>query len=308
MSDGIKRTEIKLPKALAAGVVRIGDRDLECAVLDDQENTRVFTQQGFLLAIGRARAAKGGEGASVDGLPAFLRAKNLRPFISKDLMESTTPIIFESHKNKGRAFGYKATLLPKVCWVYHDASINGKLLIKQQHIADLCEIMLRALTNVAIEALIDEATGFQDIRARNALQKILEKYVSEEAKPWALTFDNEFYKLIFHLNQWPFDPTSVKRPSVIGHWTNDIYDRLAPGVRVELHRVVKRNDKGRPTEKLHQHITYEVHPELVAFLTAIKALMRAAPSWRRFQDLLQRAYPKVNTNLVFPFDDFDDIK
>lgn len=296
-----------MPKAIAEGVLKIGEKDIPCAVLNDLENTRVLTQGGFLVAIGRAEKAKGGEGATVDGLPAFLRANNLQPFISQDLLESTNPIIFEplSGGYLGKAFGYKATLLPKVCWVYHDANAAGKILPGQKHIAVVCEIMLRALTNVAIDALVDEATGFQDLRARDALQKILEKYVSEEAKPWALTFDNDFYKLIFQLNGWPFDPTSVKRPSCIGTWTNDIYDRLAPGVKDELHRVVKRNEKGRPIEKLHQHITYESHPELVSYLTAIKALMRASSSWKSFQRLLQRAYPKFNTNLELNFE-FDD--
>ena len=45
------------------------------------------TQEGFLLAIGRAGKAKGGEGATVDGMPAFLRAANLKEFISNDLIE-----------------------------------------------------------------------------------------------------------------------------------------------------------------------------------------------------------------------------
>jgi hypothetical protein len=41
-----------------------------------------------------AGKAKGGEGAAVDGSPAFLRAKNLEPFISNDLIASTTPMEF----------------------------------------------------------------------------------------------------------------------------------------------------------------------------------------------------------------------
>jgi hypothetical protein len=32
----------------------------------------------------------------VDGLPPFLAAQNLKPFISEDLMQSTTPIIFRT--------------------------------------------------------------------------------------------------------------------------------------------------------------------------------------------------------------------
>jgi hypothetical protein len=82
----------KLPKAIAVGTLKIGDRELACAVLDDPENTRVFTQQGFLTALGRAPKAKGGEGATVDGLPAFLRAGNIKPFISDELIRAVAQI------------------------------------------------------------------------------------------------------------------------------------------------------------------------------------------------------------------------
>jgi hypothetical protein len=107
-------------------------------------------------------------------------------------------------------------MLPEVCWVYHDAQAAGKLLPSQKHIAEYCGILLRGLTNVAITALVDEATGFQEIRTRNALQKILERDVTKELQPWVKTFDDEYYKQIFRLNGWIYDPSSVKRPSVIG--------------------------------------------------------------------------------------------
>jgi hypothetical protein len=87
-----------------------------------------------LTAIGRAGKAKGGEGAGVDGKPAFLRAKNLEPFISNELLVSTTPVEFVPLRGpgyQGRAFGYRARLLPDVCWVYQDAMLAGKLLPSQ---------------------------------------------------------------------------------------------------------------------------------------------------------------------------------
>jgi len=47
-----------------------------------------------LKSLGRAGKAKGGQGASVDKLPAFMAAKNLKPFISDELAESTKPVRF----------------------------------------------------------------------------------------------------------------------------------------------------------------------------------------------------------------------
>jgi len=297
----------QLPRAIAEGSLRIGDLLLPCAVLDDEQNTRVLTQEGFLTAIGRAGKAKGGEGASVDGKPAFLRAKNLEPFISAELLGSTTPLEFiplKTYGYQGRAFGYCGKLLPGVCWVYQEALIARRLLPSQLHIGDACKALLKALTNYAIEDLIDRATGFDDIRKRDAIYRLLEKYVRKDALPWAKMFDVDFYRQIYRLNQWPFDPENTARPGIIGHWTNDIYDRMAPGLSGELHRVVRRNEKGRPIVKLNQHLTPEQgKPRLRELLEGVKALMRISRDWNSFMQKLDVAYPKFgDTRSLFPYE------
>ncbi|MFQ6755330.1 P63C domain-containing protein [Cereibacter sphaeroides] len=296
-----------LPKAIAEGVLMIGDTRISCAVLDEAHgNVRVLTQEGFLTAIGRAPKAKGGEGATVDGKPAFLRAANLSPFISKDLEESTTPIEFVPLRGsgyQGRAFGYKASLLPDVCWVYQDAMVAGKLLPSQKHIGEAARTFLKALTNHAIEDLVDLATGYEDMRKRAAINKIIEKYVEEAARPWVLMFDLDFYRHIFRLNGWEFKPESTARPGVVGRWTNDIYDRLAPGVRRELHRRVRRNEAGRPTQKLTQYLTPEEgKPRLKELLEGVKLLMRMSKTWPEFQARLDEFYPRHDEPPMLPFE------
>jgi hypothetical protein len=39
----------------------------------------------------------GGVLNTVDGIPFFLQAEVLKPFISEDLLQSTTPIFFRDH-------------------------------------------------------------------------------------------------------------------------------------------------------------------------------------------------------------------
>ena len=255
-----------------------------------------------MKSIGRAGKAKGGEGSTVDGMPPFLRAKNLIPFITSDLIRSTEPIIYETRRGN-KAFGYRATLLPSVCWVYHDAQLAGKLLPTQEHIAEACTALLRGLTDKAINDLVDEATGFKDLNRRRVLEGILREYVSPEALPWALTFDDELYMHIFRLNGWEYTESSIKkRPGVVGKWTNDFYERLAPGVLGEIQRSVPRDDKGRPKVRFHQMLTDHVgHPKLREFLEGIKALMRISDSWSTFQDHLKRAYPHFDENLQLSF-------
>ncbi len=295
-----------LPKAVAEGVLIIGDLRITCAVLDDPNNTRVLTQEGFLNAIGRAGKAKGGEGATVDGLPAFLRANNLKPFISNDLIASTTPIEFVPLRGpgyQGRAFGYKASLLPNVCWVYQDALVAQRLLPSQVHIGQASQFFLKALTNHAIEDLVDLATGFEDMRKRSAINKIIEKYVEHDAQPWAKMFGLDFYRHIYRLNGWAFEPDKTARPGVIGTWTNDIYERLAPGVKRALHERVKRNAKGKPTQKLTQFLTPEEgKPQLERLLEGVILLMRMSKTWPEFQLKLKEYYPKFNENMLLPLD------
>lgn len=293
-----------LPRAIAEGTLIIGDLRIACAVLEDE--TRVLTQEGFLTAIGRAGKAKGGEGAAVDGKPAFLRAKNLDQFISPELVASTNPLQFVPLRGpgyQGRAFGYRARLLPDVCWVYQDAMVAGKLLQSQKHIGKACRNFLKALTNHAIDDLVDLATGFEDMRKRRAINKIIDQYVEKSARPWVKMFDLNFYRHIYRLNGWDFDPENTARPGVIGTWTNDIYARLAPGVREALHLRVRRNATGRPTQRLTQLLTPEEgKPALERLLEGVILLMRMSTSWGEFKLKLDEYYPRYGDTMQLPLE------
>src|SRR5262249_20007009 len=96
-----------VPWAVREAEIKIGDARIPCAVLDN--GMRVLSQQGVLQTIGRAKKAKGGEGASVDEKSAFLRASNLQPFISSELDRSTKPIVYRPLKG---GYTRKGTVIP----------------------------------------------------------------------------------------------------------------------------------------------------------------------------------------------------
>ena len=276
----------------------INDIEIPCYVLEDE--TRVLSQGGFLQAIGRSRTPKAGTGG-VDDLPAFLNAANLRPYLTQ-LQEgvSTTPIPFQL-PNGGKGYGYKAQLLPTVCSVYLEARAAGVLLPSQQHIATRAEIVLRGLATVGIIGLIDEATGFERIREERALAKILETFLDEELQAWTKTFEFSFYEQIFRLKGWG-SAAGMKRPQVIGHYTNDlVYDRIAPGVLTELRERNPVLPQGWRKSRHHQWFTPEFgHPKLLQHIEGVTALMRAAGSWESFKRALDRAYPKTGSQLSMP--------
>lgn len=294
---------VSLPKATHNGILKIGSGQIPCAVLENGQ--RVLTQEGFLDAIGRARKAKAGHGASVDGLPAFLSANNLKPFISDELVRSTTPLRFKGVKGV-RGFGYKAELLPQVCQVYLEARDAGLLLPSQRHIAETCDMLIRALATVGIVALVDEATGYQDERDRFELHKLLEVYLSAEKLRWARRFPDEFYRQIYRLKNWRW-PNEGKRTPLVGKITNQIvYDKLPDGVLEELqNRNPTKEGTKRRQWKHHQFLSEDIgQPDLRDHLLQLIAIMRISPNWRMFEKHLSAAFPNSGDQL--PLIDDDD--
>src|SRR5712672_3146512 len=133
--------DANLPQAEHEGVLKIGEAEIPCAVLKD--GRRVLTQSGLMKAIGRARQAKGRQYYDGDvNLPAFLTAKNLKPFISKELEVTSSQIEFRTERGI-KAYGYPAELLPKVCEVFLKAKDALALTANQEHIALKAQILIR---------------------------------------------------------------------------------------------------------------------------------------------------------------------
>ena len=280
----------------------IGGVEIECYVLEDE--TRVLSRGGFQAALGRHRTSRKHQPDDVVSLPAFLAASNLKPFISEDLVTASTPVSFQAPSRGPIAYGYRAELLPQVCEVYLKAREAGALVPSQEHIAVQAGILIRGLATVGVIALVDEATGYQRIREERALATILEKFIAKELQPWTKTFPYEFYAAIFRLKGWP-GPDGVKRPSVIGRYTNDIvYSRLAPGVLEELQARTPKLPSGNRRNKYFQWFTPDFgHPRLREHLHAVIALMKASTTWAGFQRSLRRAFPKVNEQIPLALGD-----
>ena len=270
----------------------INDVEIPCYVVEPE--LRVITQGGMLTALGRSRTPMSGTGglSDVDKLPIFLRSRNFSQFISPEILMTMNPVYFRASSAGNIAVGYDARLLPMVCDAYLKARSAGVLYTSQEHMAAQCEILLAGFAMIGIIGLVDEATGYQQIRDERALAKILEAYIAEELQPWTKTFPYEFYELIFRLRGWD-GPDGVKRPSVIGHYTNNfIYRRLPEGVLEDLQDKNPVLPAGYRKNKHHQWFTPEYgHPQLKEHIAAVTALMRASPNWDMFLRNLQRAFP-----------------
>ncbi|MBW2643687.1 MAG: P63C domain-containing protein [Deltaproteobacteria bacterium] len=287
----------KTLKAEHSGVLKIGNADIPCYVLENGE--RILSTRGVMKAIGRRWRGRKYSGTQ---LPVFLEANNLKPFISNELIEVLDQNTFKTDKGT-ISEGFKAKMLPMVCEVYLKARDSGVLKAQQQHIAVQADILMRGLAHVGIIALVDEATGYDVIRDRLALQKILDKYITDEWAKWTKTFPDEFYRELFKLKKIPYPPTSMKRPQYVGHWTNDIvYSRLAPGVLKNLKKKNPRQPAGYRKKRFHQFLTRDWgYPELRDYLSKIIFLMKSCTTWEDFKRRLNRSAPKYGDTMPLDF-------
>lgn len=280
-------------KATHFGIIKIGEKDLKCAVLED--GTRILNKATIFTAFGRQPGGRRKDDIRVPSkpnLPSFIDAKNLAPFITLELENMLVNPIKYKTKNGRIVDGYSAEILPLLCDVYLEARMANKLTAKQLNIAKASEILVRSLSKVGIVALVDEATGYQRDRDREELQKILSLYISKELLPWTKTFPDEFYKQMFRLKNWSYPTPDAKRPGVVGKYTNKyVYDMLPPGVKEDLQKRNPIIKPGRRKNKLFQYLSKDVgYQHLREHLLQVIALMKASSDWEQFNTLFNRTF------------------
>lgn len=301
-----KKQRSLLPKATHGSSdkpLKIGDIEIPCYVLED--GTRVLSQRGLFAGIKMSTGStRTGDARHV----AFFEQSGIKPFEVNDLtVMLKSPILFMPPHGGKPAQGYPATILADICETVLAARQAGSIPATNQ-VAKQCEILVRGFARVGIVALVDEATGYQKDRARDALAKILEAFVAKELRPWVKKFPADFYEEMFRLRGLPFDPKSVKRPPYFGHLTNDIvYRRLAPGVWEELKDKAKKLASGKKSPHLHRLLTPDVgDPRLKDLITKVVTVMQLSDRWGDFKIKLDRVAPAYDETLSLPFELEDD--
>lgn len=297
-----------IPRAVCGGPNRplvIGSLEIPCFVLDNGQ--RVIHQRGMVSALGMSRGGSSRGGG--DRLAHFVAQKALFPFVSNELMQVTRrPLLFRTERGV-LAYGYEATVLADICEAVLNANKAGHLSKQQEHIAEKAEVLIRAFARVGIIALVDEATGYQEIRARDELHKILRAYISDELLPWSQTFPNEFYQEMFRVWGWVWPPDEGKGrgprgPRYAGKLTKQlIYKNLPPGVLEEIETRNPPNKKWQRKNKNFQLLTEEIgNPHLEKLVAQMTMLFRLARNKNDFWRLYKKAFPKSTPQLELDVD------
>lgn len=274
----------------------IGEIEIPCYVLEDGK--RVIVQRGLYKALGINRGGVSEKYKEFGGgarLVRFLDQNSLISLFDGDLKAVLkNPIIFKI--NNTVHYGYEATLLQEITKQVSKAYLKGDLMPGQDEIGSTAEALYDAFAKVGIIALVDEVTGYQEVREKNALQVFLQKFLEDEKGKWVKTFPDEFFEAIFKMKNWNWEMANKgKKPQVVGHYINNyVYSRLAPEVLSELRKLNPKNEDGNRKGKHTQWIDIDFgHPKLKEHLSILTAFAKATGyNWSNWNRMVERALPK----------------
>ncbi|CAI2192731.1 13668_t:CDS:2 [Funneliformis geosporum] len=169
---------------------------LPCYILED--GTRVFSAsetQKVLKMIGTDNIKRNSE----NKLKKNSNQKSSKSLIDKEKRTSNLEII-SCHKGDIVINCYEATMLVEICQVFSEPMEHTKLSPKQKLIIEQHEMLFNSFAKVGINALIDEATGYQQERGKEELRALTEAYIlSARIKELISKTDKD--KFIKHLEE-----------------------------------------------------------------------------------------------------------
>ena len=119
-----------------------------------------------------------------------------------------------------------------------------RLTSRQIEMAIMASMFLSACAKVGLDALIDEATGYQYERAQDALEVKLRAYLETEMRKWESTFPEELWKEFGRLTGWTRSVT--KRPKYWGKLVMElVYEYLDKDVADWLRENAPKPTKGQ---------------------------------------------------------------
>lgn len=227
-----------LPVAQWRGKIDLGGDELDVYVLGTGE--RVIAMRS---AVKSMTDTDGGD------LATYIGAASLKPYFNKDLiLEQSAHFSIPGTQFAGR--GITTEHFELICRGYVQALYEkAPLTDRQREIAIKCAVLTAGLTRTGLDALIDEATGYQYERAEDALQVKLRAFIAEELRAWEKTFPDELWQEFGRLTKWKGALHS--RPKWWGKLVIElIYETLDPDVAEYL-----KANKPEPGVHWHRQLT-----------------------------------------------------
>ena len=216
-----------LPEAKYKGVLNLLDVEVPCYVLSNGQRVIGRTSMTELLT-----GIRGG-----GALEKYLDVGSLKSLIPiESVLERMVPFrLPEVEGLERKVKGLPADLAINICRAFVSALENGlrpggvPLSPRRMQMALKASMFVAACAKVGLEALIDEATGYQIDRAQDALQVKLRAYLTDEMRKWEKTFPDELWLEFARLTGWK--GTVSQRPKYWGKLVLElVYEYLDPDV------------------------------------------------------------------------------
>nr|WP_286674417.1 P63C domain-containing protein [Clostridium sp. VAP52] len=253
---------MKKPKVISSGVLEIFN-DLPCYVLDDGQ--RVFRLSNLTKSLRDKEHGKFGNYLASSNIIKYL-PERLRPLTDEN-HDRTPQGVIEFEFNEKIEKGYNSEDFMDVCSAFVTANLNNeKLSEAQQEIVKNANKFVLSTAKIGIVALIDEATGYQNVRHSKELQLKMKYFLVEDdnAREWEKIFPDDLWFEFGRLTNWK--GSLKKRPKYWGKLVKElIYNLLDKDIAEYLYKNkpprynghIKYHqwlNEGYGTKELTQHI------------------------------------------------------
>lgn len=294
----------EMPLAKYRGALNVVGAEIPCYVLSN--GVRV---------IGRTSATEFLTGIKGGGaLEKYIAVKALESFINKDLvLERMVPFRLPEVEGLDRAVkGLPADAFIDVCQGFvraMEANLNQKfdgirMTARQQEMAIKASMFLSACAKVGLDALIDEATGYQFDRATDALQVKLAAYLETEMRRWEKTFPDELWQEFGRLTAWKGQ--IHHRPKYWGKLVMElIYDNLDKDVSGWLKEHAPAPKHG---QNYHQWLSGQFGlKKLVEHIWVVVGIAKTCSTMSELRDKVAELYGKqaVQLRMYLPLKDIN---
>lgn len=189
---------------------------------------------------------------------------------------SVRPILRFRVPGRGRPLlGVEVTILADVAAAITDMKVAGALHASREHLVPRARLIEKVLGKLALIALVDEATGYQNRRSADALARKFAEYLLPEPGEWSPVFPQRFYVELARLYRTKLE-NDHERPVFFSKFTSRfIYDAIDRDVARELRA---RNPNPSHRSNHHQHLTPRARMVLAGHLLRVTTVMRQSAS------------------------------
>ena len=312
-----ERSQIAKKAALSRWAKPDSVQDDEVAATDGQP---VAQHRGFLTVfnpaipcyvlstgvrvIGRTSATEVLTGIKGGGsLEKYIDVNSLKPFISKGkVLEEMVAFRLPEVEGLGKAVkGLSSSSFIELCQGFVNAMNahllgQAKLTDRQLQMGVKASIFLSACAKVGLDALIDEATGYQYERTKDALQLKLKAYLADEMRKWERTFPEELWIEFGRLTGWSHSVTN--RPKYWGKLVMElVYEYLDPDVAAWLK---KHAPEPRHGQNYHQWVSGQFGlKKLVEHIWMLIGVAKSCNTMMELRDRMAELHGKKAVQMRF---------